>query len=100
MARPIKKDPSDILDYRVLWSSDTTWDDTDHITAAVFTASTIADDAAPLEVDSSSFTDTLATCWLSGGTVPNTYTVTCHITTAAGRELDKAFGVLLTDSAR
>jgi hypothetical protein len=45
--------------------------------------------SAGLTVDSTEATTTAVTVWLSGGTEGVTYTVTCHIVTAAGREEDR-----------
>jgi len=71
------KDPDSVLDYAIDWSA---WLDTDTITDSDWTATD------GITVDSNTFTDTVSTVWLSGGTAGDTYTVTCHITTAAGRQ--------------
>lgn len=102
--KPKRKDPADVLDYRVLWSDDETWDAEDVIVSSTFAVdeSTIPDDdEEPLTVDSDSFTDTVTTVWLSGGTLAaKQYTVVNHIETSAGREMDKEFYILMTDQAR
>lgn len=75
------KDGSAVLDYVVDWSA---WlDDAETLTAATVTAAT------GITVDSSSHDDTTVTFWLSGGTDGQDYTVTCHVTTSAGRQDDR-----------
>lgn len=75
------KDPQATLDYVVNWAS---WlADSETITAATVTAST------GITVNSSSHDDDTVTFWLSGGTDGTDYTVTCHVTTSAGRQDDR-----------
>lgn len=75
------KDSDAVLDYRVDWSA---WlPEADTISASTWTAD------AGITIDSSSFTDTSTTVWLSGGTVTEVYNVVNHITTADGREEDQ-----------
>jgi hypothetical protein len=82
------KDPQAVLDYEVDWSAWLPSGDT--ITAATWTATD------GITMDSSAFTDTKATVWLSGGTENVTYNLTCHIVTAAGREDDRTIRILVT----
>lgn len=71
------KDPQAKLDYGVDWSD---WLAGDTISGSSWSAET------GITVDASSHTDTVATVWLSGGTVGGSYKVTNHITTLGGRE--------------
>ena len=73
-------DPDAVLDYTVNWE---TWLDGDTISASSWTLPT------GLTEDSNTFGDSIATVWLSGGTVGKRYSIVNHITTAAGREEDQ-----------
>ena len=88
MPRSFVKDPDAILDYEWDWSA---WLGTDTIASHTVTAS------AGLTVDSTEATDTAVTVWLSGGTVGQTYSVTCHVVTAAGREDDRTVTVTVME---
>ena len=88
MARSFVKDPDAVLDYEWDWSA---WLGTDTIASHTVTAS------AGLTVDSTEATDTAVTVWLSGGTVGQTYSVTCHVVTAAGREDDRTVTVTVME---
>jgi len=71
------KDPDAVLDYQWDWAA---WLETgETITDHEVTAT------SGLTVDSTSEDDGAVTVWLSGGTVHQTYTVDCTITTSAGR---------------
>lgn len=96
------KDPDAVLDYQ--WSDDGWLVDDDTITDATFTVyasdggDISTEDTNPVVVDSDSFTDTTATAWLSGGqTQYSPYLVTCHITTAAGREDDRTLKLAIKE---
>lgn len=82
------KDPDSRLDYEVDWSA---WLGGDTITT---TAWTVPDG---ITKESDSHTDTAATIWLSGGTVNQTYAVTCEITTTAGRTDDRTIRLTIRD---
>lgn len=82
------KDPDSRLDYEVDW---TAWLGDDTITTAVWTV------PDGLVKESDSHTDTAATIWLSGGTVNDTYAVTCEITTTAGRTDDRTIRLTIRD---
>lgn len=70
------KDPDAVLDYVVDFTS---WlADGDTITSATVTADGVT-------VDSTDTTTTTVTAWVSGGTLGETATLTCQITTADGR---------------
>ena len=70
------KDPQSTLDYVVDWSS---WLGADTIASVAWTVETGITQA------STTNTTTTATIWLSGGEAGTEYTVTCRVTTAAGR---------------
>lgn len=76
---PFIKDPDAVLDYLFNWTSFLGGDTISSYTVV----------ASGLTIDSSSNTTTDVTVWLSGGTVYQKATVTCHIVTAGGREEDR-----------
>lgn len=81
----IAKDPDAVLEYTLDWDA---WlADADELSAIAFTVPT------GVTKDSEEFTSDTATVWLSGGTAGDSYKVTCHITTSAGREDDRTFYV-------
>ena len=88
MARSFVKDPNAVLDYEWDWSA---WLGTDTIASHTVTAAT------GLTVDSSTATSTAVTAWLSGGSVGQSYAVTCHVVTAAGREDDRTVTVTVME---
>jgi hypothetical protein len=77
------KDPEDVLDYTLIW---TPWLATagDKITASTWE---VTPGGATLNVDSSDFTLTSTTAWLSGGTDGVTYGLRNKITTDGGRTI-------------
>lgn len=75
------KDPDALLDYAVDWEP---WIGADTISSATWTV------PAGLTLEAQSETDTVATVWVSGGTEGSTYTLTCHVVTAGGREDDRS----------
>ncbi len=89
-----RKDPAAVLDYAIDWSAwlagpDGTDDDT------IQSSSWGAPDG--ITVDDDSNTDSVATVWLSGGTAGQTYQVTNHIVTAAGRETDQTILIVVQE---
>lgn len=78
------KDPQAVLDYKVDWSD---WLGTDTIVASDWTVPT----GLTLELETN--TTTIATAWLSGGTVATSYNVTNEITTADGRTDDRTITI-------
>lgn len=88
MTFSIIKDPEAVLDYAVDWGSQ--WLGVDVIAASSWSVSGPDGD---LVVDTSSFTDDIATVWLSGGTLGGKYAVINHITTSEGREDDRTIVV-------
>ena len=80
------KDPDDILDYAVDWSE---FLGLDTISASVWVVPTGITKA------SDSFTSTVTTAWLSGGTIRTKYTLVNRITTAAGRQKDQSVAITI-----
>lgn len=84
----LTKDPQAVLDYHEDWSD---WLPTgDTISTAAWSVA-----SGDVTIDSESATPTVTTVWLSGGTADTTAEVTCHITTAAGREDDRTIELLI-----
>lgn len=86
MANPgqYTKDPNATLPFSEDW---TEWLVGDTITALSVIAT------AGITVNSTTFTGQVVTAILSGGTVPIAYTVTFHITTAAGLQDDRSITI-------
>ena len=82
------KDPGATLDYTVDF---TAWLGTDTIATASVTT------PPGLTEASESNTTTKVTVWLSGGTVGQSYTVTCRITTVAGRIDERSLLIRVRD---
>jgi hypothetical protein len=76
MRNSFVKDSDAVLDYLWDWSA---WLGDDTIASHTVTAAT------GITLASSTATSTAVTAWLSGGTVGQSYAVTCRIVTAAGR---------------
>lgn len=84
-------DPAAVLDYAVDWSA---WLGDDSLVDATWSAPdgvTVLDDPAPAVVGK------VATVWLSGGTPGQKYVVTCHVVSAAGRQDDRSFSLIVQD---
>lgn len=86
----ITKDPQATLDYTLDWTIGG-WLGTDTIASVLWTVPSGITQAA------ASNTTTSATIWLSGGTLLASYTITCRITTAAGRTDERSFRVIIKD---
>jgi hypothetical protein len=83
------KDPSAVLPFTVDWSA---WLAAEDDTAD--TATWIVPDGLVQEVDPApSLADGKATVWLSGGTVGETYAVTCRLATVGGRIDDRTIRI-------
>lgn len=75
----IDKDPYAVLDYSLDF---TNWMPAGEVISSVtITAETISGDSSPLTVDSTAFTDYVATANISGGTAGKIYNVEYKITT-------------------
>ena len=84
------KDPDATLDYQINWAA---WlEDEDIITDSSFVSN-----SDNITVDSSSFTDTTSTVWLSGGQAGSSYEITNRITTALGRVDDRTIKIKCKD---
>jgi hypothetical protein len=89
------KDPQAVMDYAVDWSL---WMASgDYLVACAFIPS-----SADITIVSQTIGDTLdgisdanAVAWIGGGVQGNTYTVTCHVTSANGRQDDRTFSLLI-----
>jgi hypothetical protein len=92
MPQNFDKDEDATLDYAIDWSE---WLGVDSISLSTWEADegiTIATDPAP------SLSGQRATVWLSGGTVGESYDVTNHIVTAAGREDDRTIRIYVREA--
>mgnify|MGYP003491741341 FL=1 len=81
MTAEMPHDPQAVLDY--------SWDWADWLGADAIASHTVTVAAGDVVKDSDSRTATAVTAWLSGGTDGTRARVTCHITTAAGRQDDR-----------
>lgn len=81
------KDPDATLDYSIDWSA---WLDSDVITASAWTLPPELSEAK-----TSTFTDSVATVWLAGGEVGETYEVRNRITTVLGRIDDRTLQITI-----
>jgi hypothetical protein len=88
MALAAVKDPNDLVDYELSWATQL---GTDTITSATWIV------PAGIVKDSESNTTTTATVWLSGGTAGQQYQITCRVTTAGDRQLDRSIRIYVTE---
>jgi broad specificity phosphatase PhoE len=87
--RTWEKDPSATLDWKFNW---TNW-----LSAAEEISSATVTVSAGLTKVSDTNTANTVTVWLSGGTLGESYTVNCRITTNQGRTDERTIGIRLTD---
>lgn len=78
------KDPNATLDYEIKWGD---WLTSDTISAVTWTVETGITQTAATN------TTTAATIWLSGGEAGTEYTVTCRVTTTAGRIDERSIAI-------
>ena len=78
-----KKDPNEKLDFSLDWRVENRIPVGDVIVASLWIA------PPGVSVVSESFSDTVTTIWLTGGTIGETYDFLNRVTTEAGRILDK-----------
>lgn len=90
MAKRWTQDPDAVLDYTLDWTALLVAGDS--VTATDFTTS-----PPDLSVLSQNNDGPLATVWLWQGNTGVTYNVTCHITTAGGRQDDRTFKLFLKE---
>lgn len=89
MTLATRKDPSAVLDWAFDWSA---WlDDDETITSHTVTAE------SGITKNSDSATEGVVTVWLSGGTDDADYTVTCRVTTSAGRTDERSITIQVRD---
>jgi hypothetical protein len=89
----IDKDTEAILDYAVDWSD---WLPTSEtIASSTWTITVPAGDTDVLAVDSNTYTSTVASAIISGGTDGNIYTVSNQIVTADGRRERRNFRIVV-----
>ena len=87
------KDPSAKLPFTVDWSAWLT-NEGDTAASAVWVVPTgIVQESTPPP----SLADGKATVWLSGGTVGQSYDITCRLTTTGGRIDDRTFSVKIRE---
>ena len=89
------KDPDEVLDYEIDWSDPDAprLATGDTIASSTWLAGDPLSQTWPAETgwlvkDSDTTTTTKSIIWLSGGTLGETYALTCRITTAQGRTHD------------
>lgn len=86
------KDPADVLDYSLDWSDQLALvTPADTISAVQWTLPTGLTAGAQIHANG------IATTWISGGTAGTDYTVTCRMTTAGGRVLERNVGLYVRD---
>jgi len=78
------KDPAETLDFSMDWT-----DQLDLTTPADTISTTTWTVPAGLTAGAQYQASGIATTWLSGGTAGTDYTLTCRITTAAGRVIER-----------
>lgn len=83
-----KKDPDEVLDFKIDWSAQMTQDGSDTISTATWSVTT------GIIVDSTSKTTTSATVWLSGGTAGTEYDCVNEIVTAGGRTYNRTIKIV------
>jgi hypothetical protein len=83
------KDPEAVLDYCIDWSD---WLDQ---AEAIESYEIIPDEG--ITVDSDDIEDSVITVWLSGGIEGRVYSVTCRVTTDAGRVDDRSIIIICAD---
>jgi|TARA_Y100000310_G_C20463516_1_gene706471 hypothetical protein len=74
------KDPDEVLDWNVEWTTELSGD--------TISTSTFTVDGVTLDSDSNTTTD--ATAWISGGTLGALASITNEIVTASGRTFNKS----------
>lgn len=86
----VTKDPDAVLDYTFDW---TAW-----LTPIADTIQSHVVTVDGVTLDSSSISGTTVIAWISGGTLGTNATVTCQITTAAGRTDERHFMLKIAES--
>lgn len=91
MADEYRHDPNAVLDYSVDWATWLRSGDT------VSSATWIIPSGLTEAPQGHAISGALATVWLQGGTVGETYKVTCRVVTAQGRQEDHTIRLLCRD---
>jgi len=81
------KDPDEVLDYKIDWSSRLPEGD------AIATSTWIV--PAGITKDSDAHDDTSTTIWLSSGTIGTKYAITNRVVTDDGRTMDQSVSITL-----
>lgn len=87
--RTWEKDPQAVLDWKFDWA--------DWLSVSETISSATVTVATGLTKDSQSNTTTAVTVWLSGGTLGQTYSVACRITTNQARTDERTLLIRVTD---
>lgn len=77
------QDPNGILDWSIDWSA---W----LVDGDVIAESTWACSDETIVIDRMTFTDNATVCWVSGGTIGTTVTLTNHVVCESGRADDRS----------
>ena len=88
------RDPQSVLDYVLDWSA---WLAAGETIATVVLTTSPAGLTVGAPAPATSNTTTTVTVWLSGGTVGQTYTIGCRITTSAGRTDERSITVTVIE---
>lgn len=91
---PFIKDPDAILDYAVSWAA---WLAEVSDTLLISTWSILENPGDALVVETDVSNNTVATIWLSGGTVGMKYALLNRVTTAGGRTNDRTIYVKIRE---
>lgn len=91
MSDPFVKDPGDKLDYQVDY---TDWLASDTISASSWS---VTPSGPTLSGQSVNAEDTVATCWVEGGTHGREYRLTNAIETAGGRKKQKSITIVVRE---
>lgn len=89
---PKPKDPNDIADYTIDWSDGL--DTGDVINGSTYS---IVDTSPTLAIQTSAFSDTTTTVWLTGGTAGDAAKLLNRITTLGGRTFDQTVTLKIKD---
>lgn len=89
----VKADPTSVLDYAVDWASKGWLADGETITNSTWAVPAGITQTVPAPSIAAGKT----TIWMTGGTVGETYRITNHITTSAGRQDKRSINIQVED---
>jgi hypothetical protein len=92
----IRHDPNEVVDYKWDWAAHGALEDGETIVASTVVADP---NDGVLVINSTEFTDTTATVWVTGGDLNQIYVLTNHITTSEGREYDSELTLLVSNNS-